>query len=203
MSNSEFSYSKKHPILLSHHHILTKLIFRYEHENLYHAGPQLLLGNVREHFWPTSGRSIARQTVRSCVKCARYSAQNVQPIMGDLPAARVQPALPFVKVGVDYAGPFLMKDRRGRGCKVIKCWVAVFVCFSTRAIHLELILSLSSDDFLQAFNRFISRRGKPSEVFSDNGTNFIRANKDIQLLETFFQENSSKISKSVTDRGIK
>lgn len=54
--------------------------------------------------------------------------------MGDLPAARVQASLPFDKVGVDYAGPFILKERTGRGrCKMIKGWVAVFVCLSTRA----------------------------------------------------------------------
>ncbi|XP_044746498.1 uncharacterized protein LOC123308039 [Coccinella septempunctata] len=202
LSNSSFSYSKKHPTLLPASHALTKLVFRFEHENLLHAGPQLLLASIREQFWPISGRSIARQTVRNCVKCARYSTTSVQPIMGDLPAARVQQSLPFVKVGVDYAGPFLMKDRRGRGCKVIKCWVAVFVCFTTRAIHLELILSLSTDDFLQAFHRFVSRRGMPAEVFSDNGTTFVKANKDLQSLFNFFKEQNLEISKAVTDMGI-
>ncbi|XP_044766482.1 uncharacterized protein LOC123322598 isoform X2 [Coccinella septempunctata] len=79
---------------------------------------------------------------------------------------------------------------------------AVFVCFTTRAIHLELILSLSTDDFLQAFHRFVSRRGMPAEVFSDNGTTFVKANKDLKSLFNFFKEQNLEISKAVTDMGI-
>lgn len=104
LANSDFADVKKHPILLSPQHHLTKLLFQFAHENLLHAGPQLLLSNIRESFWPISGSNIARKTVLKCIKCCRYNPQNVQPIMGDLPAARVQPALPFFKVGVDCAG---------------------------------------------------------------------------------------------------
>ncbi|XP_050308277.1 uncharacterized protein LOC126744768 [Anthonomus grandis grandis] len=203
LSNSEYSFSKKYPILLSPNHILTQLIMRYEHERLLHAGPQLLLSHIRDNFWPIAGRNLARKIVHNCVKCCRYNPQSVQPIMGDLPAARVQQALPFIKVGVDYAGPFQTKDRRGRGCKIIKCWVAVFVCMSTRAIHLELVLSLTSEDFLQAFTRFISKRGRPLEVFSDNGANFVRANKDLQVMAEFLKTNSTLISESIQNQGIK
>lgn len=202
LSNSDYPYSKKHPILLSSNHHLTKLIFEFEHERLLHAGPQQLLACIRCEFWPISGRSIARKVVRNCVKCVRYSAQTVHPIMGNLPASRVQPSLPFSKIGLDYAGPFLMKDRRGRGCKVIKVWVSLFVCFVTRAIHLELVLSLSTDDFLDAFKRFISRRGKPSDVYSDNGSQFVKANKEIQLMGKFLADKGTEISNSVANMGI-
>ncbi|XP_050298456.1 uncharacterized protein LOC126737571 [Anthonomus grandis grandis] len=123
--------------------------------------------------------------------------------MGDLPACRVQWALPFEKVGVDYAGPFMVKERRGRGCKVIKCWVSVFIYLITRAINLETVLSISSDDFLQALNRFIGRRGKPLEMFSDNGTNVIKANKDLQSMGHFLQNNNDKITQLVEVLRIK
>lgn len=203
LSNSDFPYDKKHPILLSPKHQFTKLIFEHEHRQLLHAGPQLLLSRIRDTFWPISGRSFAQKIVRDCVKCARFNVVNIQPIMGDLPKTRVQPTTPFSVVGVDYAGPFLMKNQRGRGSKTIKCWVALFICFSTRAIHLELVLSLSCEDFLQAFNRFVSRRGKPFEVFSDNGTNFIRANKELKEFGNFLQDNQVKIFSATSEIGIK
>ncbi|XP_050305577.1 uncharacterized protein LOC126742817 [Anthonomus grandis grandis] len=203
LANSDFDYSKKHPILLSPTHKLTKLIFEYEHVKLMHAGPQLLLSTIRDNYWPISGRNLARKTVKNCVKCARYAGQTVQPIMGDLPKNRVKPSLPFSVVGVDYAGPFIMKNKPGRGCKPIKCWVALFVCFSTRAIHIELVLSLSADDFLQAFKRFVARRGKPSEVYSDNGTNFIKANKDLLAISEFFKLNHSIICDTVATIDIR
>lgn len=203
LTNSEYPYSKKFPILLLPGHHITKLIFENEHQRLLHAGPQLLLSSIRDTFWPISGRNFSRKIVRNCIKCARYDIQKIQPIMGDLPEARVRPTTPFSIVGVDYAGPFSMKDKRGRGCKPIKCWVALFVCFSTRAIHLELVLSLSSDDFLQAFNRFISRRGRPIEVFSDNGTNFVKANKELREIGEFLQNNHSYICDAAANMSIK
>nr|CAH7762481.1 unnamed protein product [Callosobruchus chinensis] len=202
LTNSDFPYSKKYPILLSPSHRLTQLIFEFEHVNLLHAGPQLLLSNIRDTFWPISGRNLARKIVRSCIKCARYNEQRIQPIMGDLPQSRVRPSLPFSTIGVDYAGPFIMKDKRVRGYKPLKCWVALFVCFVTRAVHLELVLSLSSADFLQAFNRFISRRGKPSVVYSDNGTNFIKANKELREMGEFLRNNSSTICEATANMSI-
>nr|CAH7716528.1 unnamed protein product [Callosobruchus chinensis] len=202
LTNSDFPYSKKYPILLSPSHRLTQLIFEFEHVNLLHAGPQLLLSNIRDTFWPISGRNLARKIVRNCIKCARYNEQRIQPIMGDLPQSRVRPSLPFSTIGVDYAGPFIMKDKRVRGYKPLKCWVALFVCFVTRAVHLELVLSLSSADFLQAFNRFVSRRGKPSVVYSDNGTNFIKANKELREMGEFLRNNSSTICEATANMSI-
>lgn len=203
LSNSDFSFSKKHPILLPTNHRLTQLIFEFEHRKLLHAGPQSLLANIREMFWPISGRNLARKIVKNCVRCARYSGQKICPTMGDLPATRVRPTAPFSCVGVDYAGPFIMKDRTGRGCKPLKCWVALFICFSTRAIHLELVLALTCADFLQAFNRFISRRGKPCEVFSDNGTNFVRANKELKEMSEFLKNNCRPISDFAANMNVK
>ncbi|XP_050301507.1 uncharacterized protein LOC126739751 [Anthonomus grandis grandis] len=193
LSNSDFSYSKKHPLLLCTKHYITKLIFESTHKRLFHAGPQYLLSSIRNTFWPISGRSYARKIVKECVTCARFSGAKIQPLMGDLPAVRVRPSGPFSVIGVDYAGPFWMKDRRGRGCRPIKCWVALFICFTTRAIHLEIVLSLSTDDFMQSFYRFISRRGKPAQVFSDNGTNFVRANREMLELSVFFKTHSLDI----------
>ncbi|XP_064556716.1 uncharacterized protein LOC135441151 [Drosophila montana] len=53
--------------------------------------------------------------------------------------------------------------------------MAVFVCFATKAVHLELVKDLSTASFLNALKRFISTRGKPSQIWSDNATNFVGA----------------------------
>jgi hypothetical protein len=108
--------------------------------------------------------------------------------MGDLPATRVQPSRPFINTGVDYAGPIIIKEGRGRGKRLIKSYVAVFVCFSTKAIHLELVSDCTSDSFLAAFRRFISRRGNVTTMYSDNGTNFVGANKELQTLKQLFKD---------------
>lgn len=109
-----------------------------EHQRLLHAGPQQVLFSLRDRYWPMSGRSSARAVVRECITCFRQKAQTVNPAMGNLPAARLKADFPFSTSGVDYAGPFLIKDKKGRGHKSSKVWMCLFVCFATRAVHLEL-----------------------------------------------------------------
>ncbi|XP_050509189.1 uncharacterized protein LOC126886346 [Diabrotica virgifera virgifera] len=179
---SDYNFNKKHPILINGNHHFTKLLFQEQHLILLHGGAQLLLNTIRDIYWPTSGRNLARATVRKCVRCFRFNAKTIQPIMGNLPSARVMPSSPFTITGVDYAGPFLIKDKKGRGCKTTKCYIGLFICFSTKAVHLELISSLSSEAFLQALRRFVSRRGKPEKIFSDNGSNFIGAQRELASL---------------------
>ncbi|XP_035226772.1 uncharacterized protein LOC118199093 [Stegodyphus dumicola] len=108
--------------------------------------------------------------------------------MADLPSSRVNPGRPFLKCGTDFSGPFLISPRRSRGVKPLEMYVCVFatkhthvhfqgipffVCFATKAVHLELVSDLSAQACIAALKRFIGRRLKPPEIFSDCGTNFI------------------------------
>jgi len=102
--------------------------------------------------------------------------------MADLPDSRVQQRRPFDRVGVDYAGPLQMRETKLRKSRVFKIYIAVFICFITKAVHLEVVTDLSTDAFLAAFDRFIARRGLPSDVFSDCGTNFVGADKKLRAL---------------------
>ncbi|KAJ2948182.1 hypothetical protein O0L34_g9990 [Tuta absoluta] len=92
---------------------------------------------------------------------------------------RVTPGFPFEVTGTDYAGPFMIVNKKGRGAKLLKCYLCVFVCFKTKAVHLELVSDLTTEAFILALRRFLSRRGKPREIFCDNGTNFVGANRAI------------------------
>ncbi|XP_062529977.1 uncharacterized protein LOC134200667 isoform X2 [Bombyx mori] len=134
-----------------------------------------ILCTLRESWWPIGGRNLAKKLVHSCMKCARLRAVTVNPIMGNLPRERLQPGFPFLRCGVDYAGPVFILNRRGRGARLQKSYICLFVCFASRAVHLELVTDLSSDAYLLALKRFISRRGKPIEIYSDNGRNFVGA----------------------------
>lgn len=176
--NSDYTYDKKHPKLLCSKHHLTSLIFKYEHLKLLHAGPQLILSHIRENWWPLGGRTLARKIVRQCIICCRMRGKVIQPIMGNLPKERITASFPFMICGVDYAGPLFILNRRGRGAKLEKCYICLFVCFTTKALHLELVTSLSSDSYILALKRFISRRGKPSQIYSDNGKNFVGAARE-------------------------
>lgn len=137
LANSEFPYNKRHPIIISSKHRLCKLIFRHEHIQMLHAGPQALLYNIREFLWPVSGRSLAKAIVHECVTCFRFKSNTLTPIMGNLPQTRLQPGYPFQACGVDYAGPFFVRDRSGRGFETSKCYMALFVCFAVKAYTLN------------------------------------------------------------------
>jgi hypothetical protein len=102
--------------------------------------------------------------------------------MADLPISRVQPRRPFERVGVYYAGPLQLKELRLRKSRIYKVYIAVFVCFTTKAVHLEVVTELSTDAFLAAFDRFVARRGLPADVYSDCGTNFVGADKQLRAL---------------------
>ncbi|XP_074033764.1 uncharacterized protein [Leptinotarsa decemlineata] len=119
--------------------------------------------------------------------------------MANLPPSRMTPSRPFSISGVDYAGPFQLRDRKGRNFKTFKAYIALFVCFSTKALHLEVVSDLTSECFLACLRRFMSRRGKCSEIYSDNGTTFVGANNEIKL---FFDSYKKNITEHLTTEGI-
>lgn len=192
LGNSELPYDNMHPILLPKHHHITKLIARDEHIKLLHCGPQQLLFSLRQRYWPLSGYNLAKQTVHQCSICFKANPKPLKQIMGSLPKSRFIGNYPFETTGVDYAGPFQLRDRKTRGFKIIKGYIAIFICFLTKAIHLELVTELTSDYFIAALRRFVSRRGKPTSIHSDNGTNFVGANSKLKELFTFLSDNSHK-----------
>lgn len=179
LSKSQLTEQQKFPIVLPAHHKITKMLFIYEHKRLLHAGPQALLASIHTQFWPLRGREVARLTVRQCIICFKYRPTTLEPLMAPLPRQRTIVQRPFTHTGVDFCGPIGIRSGIRRVTS-IKAYVSVFVCFSTRAVHLELVSSLTSDAFIAAFKRFIARRGHCSNLYSDNGTNFVGANKELQ-----------------------
>lgn len=198
--SEEFDYNKRHPILLSSKHHFTILLLKHKHINLFHAAPQALLYSVREQWWPIGGRSVVRKIVHDCIICKRFLSKTLNPIMGNLPKERLTPTYPFLYSGVDYAGPVLTLNRKGRGAKTCKSYICLFVCFVSRAIHLELVSDLSSASYILALKRFISRRGKPAEIYSDNGRNFVGAMKEFSK---FISNCSKDISNYAITQSIK
>ncbi|XP_018318380.1 uncharacterized protein [Mycetomoellerius zeteki] len=112
--------------------------------------------------------------------------------MGNLPIARVSEAIPFSNTGVDFCGPFYIKERKFRNRTRIKVYVCIFVCMSIKAVHLEVVTDLSSDGFLAALRRFAARRGFPEQIYSDNGTNFVGANNQLKEMYVLFNSEAHK-----------
>lgn len=123
--------------------------------------------------------------------------------MGQLPAPRVSLGRPFQKCGIDFAGPIQTRMSKGRGCRSYKSYIAVIVCFATKAVHLELVSDLTAAALLAALRRFIARRGLCSDIYSNNGTNFRRSSKDLAKdLAIAIREASSDVADSLTNDGV-
>ena len=195
LEHAKIPENQKHPIILPRSHYITKLIIRTEHVKLMHAGPQATLYSIRENYWPIDGRNITRHIIRECVTCFKVKPRGVEYLMGNLPEHRIQSNRPFLNVGVDYCGPFSIKEKRHRNRNKVKAYVSVFVCFATKAVHLELVGDLTTESFLGSLKRFFSRRGKSQTIYSDNATNFLGARNELKELYNFIesQQKSSKV----------
>ncbi|CAF4750793.1 unnamed protein product [Pieris macdunnoughi] len=141
---------------------------------------------LRQKYWILSARNLIRSRVHKCLPCFRLRAKPNFPEMADHRSCRVTPvAKPFVHTGTDYAGPFKVSSSRGRGIRSFKAYVCLFVCLTTRAVHIEVAGDLSTASFLGAFKRFLSRRGPVARVYSDNGTNYVGAKRTLSELHDF------------------
>ena len=190
--NAQMSFSVKHPVILPGKHPLTSLIIASEHNRLMHAGPTLLTASLSRRYHITSCRKIVRSITHKCVICRRSTIRPTPQLQGQLPAERITPDTVFERVGVDYAGPFLLKYGSTRKPTVVKAYVCVFVSLTVKAVHLELASDLTTDAFIAALRRFIARRGKPHLIWSDHGTNFVGAVRGLQQFVNFFQSQKTQ-----------
>lgn len=177
------TFDQKHPILIPHKSVLSKMIIREFHKNNFHAGPKLLESKIREQFWLTNIKSAIKKVIKKCVTCAKFKPKPMSQLMGNLPAARVsEPKKVFENCSIDFAGPITTKTSKLRNAAVIKSYIAIFVCLATRALHIEAVSDLTAESFIAALRRFIARRAGAKHIYSDNGTNFVKANRVLNEL---------------------
>jgi hypothetical protein len=138
-----------------------------------HLGTNSTLAAVRnEGFWIPRGRTVVKQVIKSCIICKKFNSIPFKyPKRTDFIGANVNFVRPFMNVGIDYTGHFNVK----LGKDHVKMYILLFTCLNVRAVHLELVKSMSSTDFLMAFIRFSNRYGLPNVIFSDNAPTFIQS----------------------------
>ncbi|XP_076068358.1 uncharacterized protein LOC143040809 [Oratosquilla oratoria] len=172
--NLELPLDMKHPVILPHEHHVTSLIIQHYHMKVGHMGRQAVLNQLRQKYWVIKGNSAVRKVLSKCVSCRRFKSSTITQEMAALPVDRANVnQKPFFVTGVDCFGPFFVKRARSR----VKRYGILFTCLSIRAIHLEILQDLTAESMINAFTRFMSRRGTVSKLISDHGTNFIGANK--------------------------
>ena len=99
--------------------------------------------------------------------------------MSPLPIERLKPYPAFYNIMVDYFGPFPLKgevNKRSQGSG----YGVIFTCLSTRGVFADIAHDYSIDGFFTVLRRFVSIRGHPNKIYSDNGPQLVRASKEIR-----------------------
>lgn len=189
--NESLSRNYKYTLLLPPEATLTKRLMLKAHEVTLHGGAQQMLQYTRQRFWIPKARQMAKGIISSCSVCKRHDFRSSEQQMAPLPKTRTTPGKVFERVGIDFCGPVLMKSKPGRTNVTYKSYICVFVCLSTRAIHLELTTELTTNAFIGALRRFVARRGRVNEIVSDHGTNFVGAYNEISRMKQYLKDISN------------
>ncbi|XP_065354596.1 uncharacterized protein LOC135949062 [Calliphora vicina] len=167
-------FDAKRPIILPRNNTITHLIADFYHRRFHHHHNEIVVNEMRQRFCIRGMRALVREIARNCQHCRNRRATPAPPEMGNLPQDRLAAfTRPFTFTGVDYFGPLEVVVGRRRE----KRWGVLFTCMTIRAIHIEICSSLSTDSFLLVLKQFISRRGVPHRIYSDNATNFRGASR--------------------------
>ncbi|KAJ2949680.1 hypothetical protein O0L34_g15607 [Tuta absoluta] len=202
LTQSRFPYHKKHPLVLPKKGNFTKMLIGHYHVIWLHVGPRSLQAMLCQKYWIISARSAILSVTTKCVACFRVRPSTLEPSMGSLPKYRSEDIHVFHTIGVDIGGPYFTKETNRRNARISKAYLCVFVCFATRAVHLEVLSSLSAECFLAAFDRFSYRRGLCHSVVSDNGTNFIAAGRQLSEVVQFFVQNNDQLASEFANRSV-
>ncbi|XP_055622593.1 uncharacterized protein LOC129766152 [Toxorhynchites rutilus septentrionalis] len=159
----------KFPIILPRQHQITFLIVDWYHRRFRHANRETIFNEIRQRFEIAALRRLLDKVQRACLHCRIAKANPSPPAMAPLPETRLTAFLhPFTFTGLDYFGPLIVRVGRSN----VKRWVALFTCLTIRAVHMEVIYSLTTESCIMAVQRFVARRDKPREIWTDNATCF-------------------------------
>ena len=180
LSDSGEDYWVKHPIVLPKNSHVSKLIVQHFHTLVCHQGRGMTCNIVRSNgFWIIGLRSMVSSMIYKCVICRKNRSVPLCQKMADLPKIRSEESPPFTFCGVDLFGPFSIREGR----KVLKRYGVLFTCLASRANHLDVVNSLTTDAFIQAFRRFCAIRGPVKQLYSDQATNFVGASNELCKLD--------------------
>ena len=197
LSNAGITEAAKHQVILPKKGHITDLIIRDVHERKGHSGREHVLAALRAKYWIVDGNAAVRRVLSKCVRCRKIQGPMMTQLMSDLPEERTMTHDGvFSRVGADYFGPFYVKVGR----KQFKRFCVLFTCLATHAIHIEVCDSLDTSSFINALRRFQARRGQVKVIMSDNGTNFVGAERELR--EELGKLRDSKVYDFLLKEGI-
>ena len=169
MSNLKADF-QKYPLLLHKSHPITKPIIWDLHVKKRHSGIYPLLNDLWEEFWILQYYSAVKNVLKHCVWCKRQNARTIKTNVNAYKEFRVNPdSIPFRDIMLDHIGPFSVKNSG----KTEKVWVLIITCLYSRAVSLNICLSLDISSFLRAFQMHILRYGLPKLTLSDPGSSIV------------------------------
>lgn len=167
-----------HPAILPKTSHVTEIIIRHFHHKVKHQGRGIMINEIRASgYWVIGAISTVSSAIRRCVTCRKLRGKLQEQRMAELPHDRLESAPPFTNCAVDYFGPFVIREGR----KDLKRYGVLFTCMASRAVHVEVSATLETDSFINAFRRFVSRRGPIRQLRSDQGTNFVGARRELKV----------------------
>ncbi|PIK38054.1 hypothetical protein BSL78_25122 [Apostichopus japonicus] len=195
LANANLTEESQYPTLLPRDNKFTTLVINKAHDRVFHAGARSTLAEVRLRYWIPHGLTEIKKCLKRCLICRRVQGGTFRPPkMAQLPAERVQRAPAFKYTGLDYMGPLFIREKKDTEHQ--KRWIAIFTCFTTRAVHLELIGDCSAESAVQAVERFIGRRGTPHTILTDNALQFKKGASILQAI--WGQKPSEEIRECLT-----
>ena len=192
LRNALVEEQQKHPVIISVRDVFARLLFSQIHKDLMHGGLTAIISQAGNRFYVTGARKLARTICQTCVICRKAAAKIGPQLIGQLPSARLNPDYVFFHTGLDYAGPFYLKEGYVRRPVKIKAWMAIFVCFQVKAVHLEIVKDATTKSLIAALCRFCSRRALPLVLYSDNGSNMIGAKNELSELYAVLQSKETQ-----------
>ncbi|XP_062538971.1 uncharacterized protein LOC134207265 [Armigeres subalbatus] len=190
-------FEVNNPVILPDNHPFSTLLIRMYHIANAHQGFETVVNNIKERHRILRIRSQVKKYIMSCVKCREPRARPRIPQMGMLPPEQTNPfVFSFTNTGIDYFGPLCVKVGR----RVEKRWVVLFTCMTSRAVHLEVVASLDTSSCIMAIRCFMSIRGLPQCIMTDNGTNFTGADQELKKLVKALDQ--PQLEDSLSVRGV-
>ena len=166
----EATFDELHPILAKKCGVVDQLVLHI-HEQMQPASTATVISELRRQgIWILRSKRSVSSVTRKCRKCSRFLAAPASEQTPPFPRCRVTCERPLETTGMDLGGPLYLKDNS-------KVWFVVFTCMSVRAIHLDLVTSMSVEALIQALQKFMNRRGVPQLCISDHGSNFVATAK--------------------------